>query len=122
MKAYSMDLRERVLADCDQGMGTYAVSLKHRVSTAWIRRLKQRRRQSGEVGPKKQRHGVLAASVVYEKQILEAVRQTPDATLAELLAKLQLPLSKASLLRALLALGLTRKKRPSRPASKTGPT
>ena len=43
MRAYSMDLRERVLRD--------------RVSASWVRRLKQRRRETGEVAPRQQRYG-----------------------------------------------------------------
>ena len=30
--AYSMDLRQRVIDDCDSGMGTKAVAAKYRVS------------------------------------------------------------------------------------------
>lgn len=36
--AYSMDLRRRVIADCDAGLGTKAVALKYSVSPAWVRR------------------------------------------------------------------------------------
>ena len=43
MKAYSMDLRERELADGDAGMRTGLVAKKYRVSPAWLRRSKQRR-------------------------------------------------------------------------------
>lgn len=32
MKVYSMDLRERVLADCDEGLKNRAVATKYRVS------------------------------------------------------------------------------------------
>ena len=49
MKAYSMDLRERVFADCDAGMEVRQVAVKYHVSESWIRRLKQRRGESGEV-------------------------------------------------------------------------
>ena len=34
MRAYSMDLRERVLADCDAGLRTGEVAAKFRVSPA----------------------------------------------------------------------------------------
>jgi transposase len=40
MKAYSIDLRERVLANCDKGMNTQTVATKYRVSKSWVRRLK----------------------------------------------------------------------------------
>jgi transposase len=51
MKAYSMDLRERVLKDVDAGLKTGAIADKYSVSPAWVRRLKQRRTATGEVAP-----------------------------------------------------------------------
>ena len=120
MKTYSMDLRERVLKDSDSGMTTLAVAKKYSVSRAWVRRLKQRRRETGEIGPKQQRRGPTAAAVKYAKQIQEAVRQAPDATLHELLAKFGLAMSRATLARALIVLGLTRKKSRCGPANRIG--
>ena len=52
MRAYSMDLRERALLDSDAGMKAADV-----VSGSWVRLLKQRRRETGEVAPRVQRHG-----------------------------------------------------------------
>lgn len=52
MRAYSMDLRERVLADCDAGVTTRAVAQKYRVSESWVRRLKPRRAATGETAPR----------------------------------------------------------------------
>ena len=57
MRAYSMDLRERVLLDSDAGMKAADVAAKYRVSGSWVRLLKQRRRDMGEVAPRVQRHG-----------------------------------------------------------------
>ena len=34
MKAYSMDLRVRVLADCDAGLGTKSLASAYRVSSS----------------------------------------------------------------------------------------
>ena len=52
MRAYSMDLRERVLSDSDAGMQTAQVAEKYSVSKSWVRRLKQRRRESGQIAPR----------------------------------------------------------------------
>ena len=49
MQAYSMDLRERALLDSDAGMKAADVAVKYRVSGSWVRLLKQRRRETGEV-------------------------------------------------------------------------
>ena len=57
MRAYSMDLRERALLDSDAGMKAADVAAKYRVSGSWVRLLKQRRRETGEVAPRVQRHG-----------------------------------------------------------------
>ena len=57
MRAYSMDLRERALLDSDAGMKAADVAAKYRVSGSWVRLLKQRRRDTGEVAPRVQRQG-----------------------------------------------------------------
>jgi transposase len=120
MRAYSADLRERVLADCDGGIGTRAVARKYTVSESWVRRLKQTRRETGRVTPATQRHGPVPGLVAHADAIRAAVAADPDATLDEYRARFALPLSRSALARALAALGLSRKKsrsgRPSRTA------
>ena len=51
-RAYSMDLRERVLVACDAGGASRVVARQYQVSRAWVDRLKQRRRETGEIGPR----------------------------------------------------------------------
>jgi transposase len=117
-----MDLRQRVLKDCDGGMKTAAVAKTYAVSPSWVRRLKQVRRQTGRVAPAAQRHGPAAAWPVHAEAIRAAVRQDPDATLQEYRERFALPMSVPTLARALVGLGLSRKKsRPGRP-SRTGRT
>jgi transposase len=120
MRAYSMDLRERVLADCDAGTATRAVATKYRVSASWVRRLKQNRRASGRVAPAAHAGGRTPGWVTHADAIRAAVRDAPDATLDEYRRRFALPLSRSALARALAALGLPRKKsrsgRPSRTA------
>jgi transposase len=122
VKAYSMDLRERVYRDLDAGLKTAAVARKYSVSPAWVRRLKQRRAATGETAPRRQRHGRVPVWVTHAEAIREAVRQAPDATLDEYRQRFRLPVSRATLARALVVLGLTRKKSPSGRASRTAPT
>ena len=50
MKPYSMDLRLRVLQDCDAGLPTQAVADKYKVSDSFVRKLK-RRRLTGSAAP-----------------------------------------------------------------------
>ena len=118
MKTYSMDLRVRVLKDVDAGLSTSAVAAKYSVSTAWVRRLKQRRAATGRIGPTPQRRGSVPAAVTYAEQIRDAVRQAPDATLDDYRKRLNWPLSRSTLANALITLGLTRKKSRPRRASR----
>ena len=122
MRAYSVDLRVRVLKDLDAGMKTGAVAAKYSVSPAWVRRLEQRRNATGQVGPTPQKRGVTPGWVTYSESIREAVRQAPDATLAEYRDRFRIPLSRSALARALIVLGLSRKKSRSGPVSRTGRT
>lgn len=111
MKAYSEDLRVRVLADCDAGMATKAVSAKYTVSPAWVRRLKQRRRETGEVAPRQQRRGPVPLHQTHGAAIRQAVADEPDATMTELRAKLGLGVALSTMWEALDRLGLSFKKK-----------
>ena len=55
MQADPMDLRVRVMADVDQGLGTKATAEKYRVSPDWVRKLKRFRRQTGSFAARQQR-------------------------------------------------------------------
>jgi transposase len=109
--AYSLDLRQRVLADCDRGLSTRAVATKYSVSESWVRRLKQRRRETGEIAPRLPTPGPKPRWHAYAGQLREAIRQTPDATLEELRDRLQLTVALSTLWRAVAALGLSVKKK-----------
>lgn len=122
MKAYSLDLRERVLKDLDAGIAVKDVAAKYSVSPAWVRRLRQRRAATGEVAPRSQRRGPVPAWVTHAPASRDAVRRDPDATLDEYRTRFALPISRAALARALVVLGLTRKKSRSGRASRTAPT
>ena len=111
MKAYSMDLRVRVLGDCDSGLRTGEVAAKYRVSPAWVRRLKQRRRETGQIGPRRQRHGPRPKLSGHEDELASRVREQPDATAEELRTRLTVSVSRPTIQRALRRLGLSYKKR-----------
>ena len=121
MRAYSMDLRERVLRDADAGVGTSVLAAKYPVSPAWVRRLRQRRKATGETAPRRQRRrGQTPGWILHVDLIRKAV--APDATLAEYRQRFAIPLSKSALARALAHLGITRKKSRSGRVSRIGPT
>ena len=84
MRAYSMDLRERALLDSDAGMKAADVAAKYRVSGSWVRLLKQRRRETGEVAPRVQRHGRRCMLEPHLHTLADLIAAHPDRTLAEL--------------------------------------
>ena len=119
-QAYSMDLRQRVIADCDAGLGTKVVALKYSVSPAWVRRLKQHRRERGDIRP---RTGGGSRGRKIDRQKLAAlVAQQPDATLVQLRDRLGVSVTPWAVCKALRELGLTFKKSRSTPRSRTART
>lgn len=114
MRAYSMDLRERVLRDSDSGLTSVAVAEKYDVSRAWVDRLKQRRRETGEVAPRAQRYGPQLKLGPHLHRLVELIREQPDRTLMELQEALGLSASLATIWRAVKRLGYTVKKNGAR--------
>ena len=51
--AYSMDLRERVIEDSDAGLSSTDLAGRYHVSRAWVDALKQRRRETGSIEPRR---------------------------------------------------------------------
>lgn len=112
--AYSMDLRERVMQDADAGLSTKELAARYRVSVPWVNALKQRRRETGSIAPRKQtkfRHRVLAGQ---EDRLRALVTAQPDATLAELRDGLKTRAALATIWRELNQLDLTVKKNRTR--------
>ena len=107
MRAYSMDLRERVLADCDAGQTTKPVAERYGVSRTWVRSLKQRRRETGEIAPRK---GGNRKRKIDRARLAGLVRDDPDATLAELRERLAIRCALSSIWTVLRDLKLTFKK------------
>src|SRR5262249_24546222 len=82
MKAYSMDLRQRVIAACDSGRQTKEVAQTFQVSPAWVRRLKQHRRERGDIVPRN--GGGSRGRKIDRQRLAQLVQEKPDATLVEL--------------------------------------
>jgi transposase len=117
MKAYSMDLRERVIAACDAGRQTREVAKTFKVSPAWVRRLKQHRRERGDIVP---RNGGGSRGRKFDRDKLAAlVAQDPDATLVQLRDRLGVQVTPWAICKVLQQLKLTFKKSRSMPPSRT---
>jgi transposase len=118
---YSQDLRDRVLAACDRALPTKMIADLFSVSRAWVRRVKQRHREHGEVAPRPPQQRTRRVKIDRER-LRELVEARPDATLIELRDMLKVGCAESSICRALRALGYTFKKRRSTPRSRIDPT
>ena len=117
---YSQDLRDRVLAGYDRGMKTTEIANLFRVSPAWARRVKQRRRETGEISPR--RVGSPGVRKLDRGRLAELVREYPDATLVELRDLLDDGCATSTICMALKQLGLSFKKKRSTPRSRIAQT
>jgi transposase len=106
-------------ADFGEGHPKEVVT-KFRVSRSWVKRLVQRHRETGEIGPRPQKVFKKQAFASQETRLRALVDAQPDQTLAELRETLQSSASLSSLWRALDRLQLTLKK--NGPRRRTAPT
>ena len=124
MKAFSTDLRVRVVAACDAGDSTREqIAARFSVSVSWIRDLLKRRRETGSIAP---RPGGGGRAPAFDGQaagrLRQAVRDDDDATLVELARAAGVACCASAVHRALARLGVTRKKSRGGRPSRTGPS
>jgi len=110
MRAYSMDLRERAFRLLDAGRLPDAIAAQLQVSGSWVRLLRQRRRKTGEIGPRAQRYGPRRKLEPHLHTLAALIEEQPDRTLAELQEALGLSVSLPTICRAVQQLGLRVKK------------
>ena len=114
MRAYSMDLRERVLALYDEGLKTTKVAKRLKVSPAWARRMKQWRNEGRSIAPKAVGGSKPKLDAEARRQLSRFVDEQPDATLEELrqriAAELKISISIGALWETLRAMKLSLKK------------
>jgi transposase len=111
-RPYSQDLRDRVLASYDQGKRTKQIATLFQVSSSWARRVKQRRRETGETT-----HRPMGAPLVWKvdrSHLAKLVGERPDATLGELRESLGVQCALSTICVALKKLGFSFKKNDSR--------
>jgi len=110
----SVDLRKRILKACDSGLGTQAVATRFEVSTSFVRKLKQRRRETGRIEAFPRRSGPKPKLKAHEEALRGLIHAQPDATLEELRERLGVEVELSTLWYTLDRLGLTVKKNPAR--------
>ena len=121
--AYAMEFREAVARAYDECRSSQEVAEQFNCSESWVRRLIQRRRETGSLAPRPLKlpdNNKLDEKDL--KRLQELIRRTPDMTLAELAAALDDKVSVPTVWRATQALGLPLKKSPCMPPSRTGRT
>jgi transposase len=115
MKAYSQDLRQRVLRAIDAGQSQAEVAKTFTVSVATIKRYLKQRRETGHVKPKAIPGRPAKKGAVLQAHLLAQLEAHPDARREEhcqmFEASYGLKVSPASISRARMALGWTRKKK-----------
>jgi len=113
MRPYSLDLRQRITAALDAHEGSQPqIARRFRVSVSFITRLLRRRRQTGSLAPRPHGGGhPPALDLGGQERLRQAVRDQPDATLAELAGRMGVPCGRMAIFRALRKLKITRKKK-----------
>ena len=116
MRAYSVDLRERVLAAVDRGTPRAEVCATFAVSEPTVRRWLRRRRLTGDLSPTVARPRPARKGDALRAWLPGRLGASCDATLAELASAFAaehggVAVSTASVSRAITGSGWTRKKR-----------
>lgn len=88
MEAYSAVFRGEVLAACDANEGTQAVALRFNVSESWVRRIKQQRRETGQIAPRTAAPR-LPKWQAWADWLVAKIAARPDIYLRELQAELK---------------------------------
>jgi transposase len=120
MKPYSMEFRIAVAKAYDECLSSIEVAEQFDCSESWVRRLIQRRRETGSLEPLPPRHPDNNKLVEVDLQRLrELIRRQPDLTLEELAEGLNNKVSVPTVWRATQKLDLPLKKSPSMRPNRT---
>jgi|SRR5208282_1720003 len=123
---YSPDLRKRVIAAVDEGLGAYSAAALFRVSVSYIYKALGRRRATGEATAREAGRGPAPKLTAYDAALRARVAEEPDVTLAELqswlLSEHAMKVSVGCLWKQLRRLGLTLKKSRNTPLNNSAPT
>jgi transposase len=122
MKAYSIDLRQKVVDAYEQQEGSQReLAERFKVSPNFVRLLLKRHQTEGTIEPKPHTGGFESKLAHHLDLVQQLVEQDNDATLEELCAQLeqqaQIRVSPSTLCRTLQQLNLTRKKNFTRQSS-----
>jgi len=112
-KAFSLDLRERILADYDLGIGPAELARKYRVCERFVYKLVKQRQDTGSIAPLYSKPGPKPILAPHLDGLRALVQQQPDATLEELRQQLPVQVCIGTVWNALQKLQITLKNSPS---------
>ncbi len=126
-RGYAVELRERVVGAVERGMSKDKAAQLFDVGPATVYRWTRIKRERGSLEPLPHGGGQPSALGESGQQVLkELVQEKPDRTIAELTRELatraKLFVSDSAVFRGLQALGLTLKKKRSRPSRRIAQT
>ncbi|MGC4004467.1 MAG: IS630 transposase-related protein [Pirellulales bacterium] len=111
MRAYSLDLRERVMMDVDAGeLKIREIADKYRVTTKWIGDLRRLRAETGTLEPRRGKPGPQPKLAAHAERLAQLVHERPDASLEELREALPVSVGATTVWRTLRELEFTFKK------------
>jgi|SRR5215211_4318888 len=117
-----MDYRIAVASDYDLTGSSIETAETFGCSEAWVRRLIQRRRETGSLElPPRKTPDTCKLDHADRERLSMLIKAKPDMTLAELAEALGYKASVPTVWRETQKQGLRLKKRPSTPPSRTGP-
>ena len=123
MRAIPVPVRQRILQLYERGKSTREIAQFCGFCVAAVRRVRQQFRQRGTLEPRTQLCGRSTLLTEERKQRLqELLAEQPDATLAELGARLDRPFRTSTIDLWLRQLGWRYKKNSGRRRTRTGPT
>jgi len=121
--AYPMEFRIEVAAAYDECGSSLQVAVEKGCSESWVRRLIQRRSETGSLSPRTpNRSGTRKLDEDDLTRLRRLIDDKSDMTLGELAEALKHKASVPTIWRAVEAQGLTLKKRPAMPPNRTGRT
>ena len=93
MRPIPIEMRTRILEDCDNGLSERKAAIKWKVGRSTISKIKKRRRDTGSIEPRKGVTGPKPKLLAHRQLLQEIVAKTPDATLEEIRAQLPVAVS-----------------------------
>lgn len=83
MRAYSLDLRERIIAGHEEGRSIRKLARQFKVSRGMVWNLIQLKRETGGIVPKPATGGTRGQLTAHEAELTSMVQKHPDYTLEE---------------------------------------